>query len=385
LTYTPAANFAGDDSFTFKVTDGLLDSAPATVSLTVSPPAYYSGSFVGAITGADPAHSGTIKINALGTGAFTGSLKYGGVTYTLKGRFDASGQYRATLTRKGSPTLTLTFSSGLLNGQDAIFGTVSNAADSVSSAITATNAIYSKTKPAPEAGSYTAVIPPDATQTDPAAAPQGYGAATLNVRRTGAMTFAGTLADGTKFTRGATLTRNATWYLFLPLYAKSGPGLGMLQGTIQFDATSAGTDLEGLLTWVKPANAKAVTNYKNGFTLQTSLRGSAYDSAGSTGLTQGSGNTFHAAAGNLVNPINEPATATGGARSFKVTGDHALSLTVTLSSGLVTGAFKHPDTNLSAPVRAVIYQKSTPAIFGNFTTTLKTDANEAGSITLTTP
>ena len=37
LTYTPNANVNGSDSFTFKVTDGQLDSAPATVSINVMP------------------------------------------------------------------------------------------------------------------------------------------------------------------------------------------------------------------------------------------------------------------------------------------------------------------------------------------------------------
>src|SRR5207237_1253322 len=36
LTYTPSANANGADSFTFKVTDGQLDSAPATVSIKVT-------------------------------------------------------------------------------------------------------------------------------------------------------------------------------------------------------------------------------------------------------------------------------------------------------------------------------------------------------------
>ena len=35
LTYTPNANYNGADSFTFKVNDGTVDSAPATVSITV--------------------------------------------------------------------------------------------------------------------------------------------------------------------------------------------------------------------------------------------------------------------------------------------------------------------------------------------------------------
>ncbi|HEY0548636.1 MAG TPA: lamin tail domain-containing protein, partial [Verrucomicrobiae bacterium] len=38
-TYTPSNNFGGLDSFTFKVNDGTFDSAPATVSLNVIPPA----------------------------------------------------------------------------------------------------------------------------------------------------------------------------------------------------------------------------------------------------------------------------------------------------------------------------------------------------------
>jgi hypothetical protein len=37
LTYTPASNYYGSDSFSFKVNDGTDDSAPATVSITVTP------------------------------------------------------------------------------------------------------------------------------------------------------------------------------------------------------------------------------------------------------------------------------------------------------------------------------------------------------------
>ena len=37
LTYTPNPDFNGSDSFTFKVNDGAVDSAPPTVSLTVTP------------------------------------------------------------------------------------------------------------------------------------------------------------------------------------------------------------------------------------------------------------------------------------------------------------------------------------------------------------
>jgi hypothetical protein len=42
FTYTPTANFNGSDSFTYKANDGLLDSAAATVSITVNPKEEFS-------------------------------------------------------------------------------------------------------------------------------------------------------------------------------------------------------------------------------------------------------------------------------------------------------------------------------------------------------
>ncbi|WP_372807246.1 sulfatase-like hydrolase/transferase [Pontiella sp.] len=41
LTYTPAAGYAGTDGFSFSVNDGEADSAPATVSISVTIPAHY--------------------------------------------------------------------------------------------------------------------------------------------------------------------------------------------------------------------------------------------------------------------------------------------------------------------------------------------------------
>ena len=63
VTYQPAANFAGTDSFTFRVSDGELTSAPATITLVVSPvndaPTASGDSY-------SVATNGTLNVNAPG-------------------------------------------------------------------------------------------------------------------------------------------------------------------------------------------------------------------------------------------------------------------------------------------------------------------------------
>ena len=57
VTYTPAADYYGPDSFTFTAGDGTATSGAATVSLTVSPSARtltYSAGPGGTITGTSP-------------------------------------------------------------------------------------------------------------------------------------------------------------------------------------------------------------------------------------------------------------------------------------------------------------------------------------------
>ncbi len=66
VTYRPATNYSGNDSFTFKVNNGVTDSAPATISLIVTqvyyPPAAYAQSLTNfedtalpvTLTGSDP-------------------------------------------------------------------------------------------------------------------------------------------------------------------------------------------------------------------------------------------------------------------------------------------------------------------------------------------
>ena len=108
-TYTPDANYHGPDSFTFKANDGSLDSAPGTVTLTVTsvndPPVADAATVAleanttkqGTLTGQDvdgdpltfipvtlPAH-GTLVVNPNGTYSYTPNSDYGGSdSFTFK-------------------------------------------------------------------------------------------------------------------------------------------------------------------------------------------------------------------------------------------------------------------------------------------------------------
>src|SRR5262249_54443898 len=109
FTYTPAANYNGPDSFTFKANDGTADSNIASVSITVNPvndpPASNSQSvmtnedtpYSGALTGSDidgdkltfkkasdPTH-GTVVVNSDGTFTYTPVANYNGSdSFTVK-------------------------------------------------------------------------------------------------------------------------------------------------------------------------------------------------------------------------------------------------------------------------------------------------------------
>ncbi len=63
LTYTPAANYAGGDQFTFRVNDGTVNSATATISITVSStntPPFFTAGLTAFTATADQAFAGQL-------------------------------------------------------------------------------------------------------------------------------------------------------------------------------------------------------------------------------------------------------------------------------------------------------------------------------------
>jgi len=82
VTYTPAANYNGADSFTFKANDGLVDSAPATVTITVTP---VNDAPVASAQNVSTAHDTATAITLQATDADNDPLTYAIVTSPAHG------------------------------------------------------------------------------------------------------------------------------------------------------------------------------------------------------------------------------------------------------------------------------------------------------------
>jgi hypothetical protein len=124
LTYTPATGYGGADSFTFTVSDGTVDSAPATVSITVNPagpvtvffddfetnqgwtrnPSGTDTATLGLWERADPQSTSSSGAKQLGS---TASGSYDLVTGPLAGSSAGSHDVDGGLTSIRSPSITL--------------------------------------------------------------------------------------------------------------------------------------------------------------------------------------------------------------------------------------------------------------------------------------
>jgi hypothetical protein len=129
LTYTPALNYSGSDSFTFKVNDGTVDSATATVSLTVTP---VNDTPLATAKSVTTVEDTPVAITLAGTDAEVSPLTYAVVAPPANGSLSGS-----------APNLTYTPAANY-NGSDSFTfkvndGTVDSATATVSLTVTSVN------------------------------------------------------------------------------------------------------------------------------------------------------------------------------------------------------------------------------------------------------
>ena len=284
VRYLPdgALPLAGD-TFTYQYQDGRGGIGIGTV--TIANFAALAGDYDGLIDAGLPQiqaldiepdgaarhrQSGHLRISLSRTGAFTGTLNFGGTllnqigqanagNYSFMGMVDSTGKMVRTIQRRGLPPIVFTLHF------DAESSTISGTATSLDDAARFTSelSLANRTAPGPIAGAYPIQIIPDGT----VGTPGGPGTANVRIRTTGNVIITGTMPDGTPFSSTAYLHADQTFPLYTILYHGHASARGSLRGLVQFPGAIAARGLfrKGL-EWFKPARARD-TLFPDGFSV----------------------------------------------------------------------------------------------------------------------
>ena len=304
-------------------------------------------------------------------GRVTGKVTYDGKAYAFSTAFNASGIATATIKtvrtfNRYYPlpiTLTITSTEG---GQRLLFDLKDDTIE-----LTSTGDLQrydARLDPCPCYGTYTAAIAPKDSQQQ---GPKGTSVATVKISTSGALTMAGTLADGTAFTASGMLqlavhTDRAQphAFIFQPLYAPVYGDPGSLAGDLQFNSSLGdNTDFTGTLHWVCPGSASGSRVYHPSFAISTLASGQRYTAPtpgvrALAGLDGAGAFVLSLSGAGLKTPVNHNAWWLVNNRlNTSEFSAPRLALSVTPATGLITGTLTSAGPKpVAQPVRAVILQ-----------------------------
>lgn len=238
-------NLAEHRTYYFAVTainDLGLESMPSPEASYVvpGPPAgAYAGLLVPTGEFNGPA-AGAVSLFVSAGGTYTGKLQLGRKRYPFSGKLDDEGA--ASVQVRAGPNLSfglrLEFDFG--NPAQRVSGTI-DPGDILVQAHRLPDVVKGRNNR--WAGRYTLALRP---ATNDAAAPAGAGWGTVTVSASGAASFAGVLADGTRLNLGGAVDARGAW----AWYASLESGRKTLQGWIQFQDQSP-TNVCGSVNWLQ--------------------------------------------------------------------------------------------------------------------------------------
>jgi hypothetical protein len=273
----------------------------------------------------------------------------GGQRVSFSGKFALDGLATNLVARTGTNGLTIYLALDLAGGTDQITGTITD--DVWTASILAQRAGFDATAhPAPQAGRYTLIVPGDSE--DAANQPGGDSFGTVTVDAAGNVKFSGVLADGTKVSQKAPLSKDGWWPLYVPLYSGRG---SILSWVIFLDSSEA--SFTGVFAWLKKPQP-AAKFYANGFTTLRELSGSSYrppTNAMDRVLSFAMGGVEFSA-GNLTAPF-ENEVVLGENNKVSNSGTNKLTLSISLATGLFSGSVTPPGAAGSVSFKGALHQK----------------------------
>jgi hypothetical protein len=301
----------------------------------------------------------------LSTRAFSGKVVLNGITYSLSGQVQADGSFSGQILRRNQSPIAVTLqlgttAAGGLTLQGSVVG------DGTTGNGFIAQAPFTKANPAPSAlvKSYTFLVPAPSTGDDHLPEGDGYGSA--KVSTLGVITAAGKTGDGVAFTTTGYLTADRQWHLFQFLYQSK----GQLAGVLSFRDVPGISDVDGALRWAKNPNPLN-KSYPDGFELAPGLVGSLYTAPteGQRVLTQLADQHYNAQltlAGTVMPGSGLAKTVSWlNTNSLAYYGPESLAAKMTGTTGILSGSYYDPVTQLKVPFAGAVLQKQGMAS-GNF-------------------
>ena len=321
-------------------------------------------------------NSGFFTLTVGDVGTYSAKAMINNKTFPLAGTFDSGNGTALNFIfpdpHSTSNDLTVRLNLDLIPGNDHLYGSFSNRYVYLVS-VTVTNdgietnivtrytnqwvselhayrPTFATTNPAPQAGKYTLIIPADPISSN---GPFGDGYGTVSVSTKGSLTFGGCLADGTKVTQKAFISRNGDWPLYLNLYK----GKGTLLSRLVFDTNQPDTDVSGLMNWFK--RTQVAKYFGAGFTNESMIVGSRFIApTGTNRLLELTTGVVGFTNGNLVADFANNVTVDAPGKVTNLdAGINRLVMSLNKASGLMSGSVTPPGATRAIPFKGALLQK----------------------------
>ena len=320
-----------------------LFPAPAASFVPVN--ATYSGLFY-ETNGSWQQSSGFITLTTTARSKYSAKFQLGAERLSLSGQLDSTGKATGQVLRHYETPLTVQLQ---VDSQDPdlVVGSVSDG--NWTANLFADRGVFDgRTRLSTDAGQYTMIIPGDFTSTN---TPGGESYGTITITKSGGLSFAGVLADGTKVTQSTRVSKGGQWPFYSALYG----GDGSLYGWMLFNG-STNEDLSGDVTWIKP-EVPSTWAYPGGFAVVATAWGSRFTrppaGANILNLTRGH---VEFNGGELDQGLTNYFTLDSRNRITSLSANK-LSLTFSLSNGSFSGRVMHPITWEWIPFKGVVLQR----------------------------
>lgn len=334
---------------TFLMQTGLWLQAHFVTSPFFAARGTYNGLFY-ETSGVRPESSGCFTLTVGGRGGYTAKLRLGATEYATSGQLNQDGQATNHVTRPGTNCLTVAWALALDPGQtNGLTGRILDCGGGWMAELLGDRApVYGPGEVSPFTGKYTFLLPgthePSRTN-EPAG--DGFGAVT--VATNGVLSLSGRTADGKAISQSASVSTNGLWPLYVPLYGGGGSLMGWVQ--VATDPPASHHLSGARVSWIKPVRSGSAY-YPGGFSVETTLWGSAYKARNGWPVTNG---ILTFTGGGLETPLTNCVTLTL-TNTLIACGSGKVLATLTRSNGTFSGSFTVPPTNTAVTFQGAILQ-----------------------------